>query len=65
MTMTIQRIFKILKYCQQANRITVVNNDEYSDVYIDGKHMLVYDDGTINQVMYLDGEWSLWARQGN
>ena len=57
--MTLCRIIKIMEHCQQANRITIVNNDEYSDIYIDGKHLLIYDDGTVNAVMYLDGEWSL------
>ena len=57
--MTICRIIKIMEYCQQANRITIVNNDEYSDIYIDGRHLLIYDDGTVNAVMYMDGEWSL------
>ena len=57
--MTLHRIIKIMEYCQQANRITIVNNDEYSDIYIDGRRLLIYDDGTVNAVMYLDGEWSL------
>ena len=57
--MTLHRIIKIMEYCQQANRITIVNNDEYSDVYIDGKHLLIYDDATVNAVMYMDGEWHL------
>ena len=57
--MTLHRIIKIMEYCQQANRITIVNNDEYSDIYIDGKHLLIYDDATVNAVMYMDGEWSL------
>ena len=57
--MTLCRIIKIMEYCRQANRITIVNNDEYSDIYIDGKHLLIYDDATVNAVMYMDGEWSL------
>lgn len=57
--MTLHRIIKIMEYCQKANRITIVHNDEYSDIYIDGKHLLIYDDATVNEVMYLDGEWHL------